>query len=50
MSVAFREHVRLKARNAGSSIVYLQGGKLVEESFVNADNSQSVHKPLSDKK
>lgn len=50
MSVAFREHVRLKAKNAGSSIVYLQGDKLVKENFSNADKSQSANKPLIDKK
>jgi hypothetical protein len=47
MSIAFREHVRLKAKNAGGSIVYLQGDKLVEENFANVDKSQSTDKPLT---
>lgn len=47
MSIAFREHVRLKAKNAGSSIVYLQGDKLVEENFGNTDKLQSTGKPPS---
>ena len=31
MALAFREHVRLKALNAGSNIIYLKNGQLVEE-------------------
>jgi ribosomal protein L18E len=31
MAVAFRKHVRLKALNAGSYIVYLKNGQIVEE-------------------
>ncbi len=31
MALAFRKHVRLKALNAGSNIIYLKNGQLVEE-------------------
>ena len=31
MSVAFRKHVLLKALKAGSTIVYMKDGELVEE-------------------
>jgi hypothetical protein len=31
MAIAFRTHVRFKAMQAGSSIVYMEDGRLVEE-------------------
>lgn len=31
MAIAFRSHVRLKAAQAGSSIVYMKNGQLIEE-------------------
>ncbi|HMI67781.1 MAG TPA: hypothetical protein VK517_17185 [Cyclobacteriaceae bacterium] len=31
MAIAFRKHVRLKALNAGSNIIYFKNGHLVEE-------------------
>jgi len=31
MAVAFREHVRFKAAQAGSNIIYVQNGQLIEE-------------------
>jgi ABC-type proline/glycine betaine transport system ATPase subunit len=31
MAVAFRKHVLEKALNAGSTIVYMKDGKLIEE-------------------
>lgn len=31
MALAFRKHVRLKALNAGSNIVYVKNGQLIEE-------------------
>ncbi len=31
MAIAFRAHVRLKALKAGSNIVYVQNGQLIEE-------------------
>lgn len=31
MAIAFRTHVRLKAMQAGSNIIYMQNGQLIEE-------------------
>lgn len=31
MAIAFREHVRVKASQAGSNIIYVQNGQLIEE-------------------
>jgi ribosomal protein L18E len=31
MAIAFRDHVRFKAIQAGSNIVYLEKGQLIEE-------------------
>ena len=31
MAVAFRAHVRLKAMKAGSNIIYMENGHLIEE-------------------
>lgn len=31
MAIAFREHVRFKASQAGSNIIYVQDGQLIEE-------------------
>jgi hypothetical protein len=41
MAVAFRTHVRMKASNAGSTIVYLSNGWLIEE---NPKDSSKVQK------
>ncbi len=44
MAVAFRAHVRLKAILANSNIVYVQGGRLIEENP--KDSSKSVKTTL----
>lgn len=31
MAIAFRAHVRLKAVQAGSNIIYMENGQLIEE-------------------
>lgn len=31
MAIAFRAHVRLKAIQAGSNIIYMENGQLIEE-------------------
>lgn len=31
MAIAFRAHVRLKALQAGSNIIYMENGQLIEE-------------------
>ena len=31
MAIAFRAHVRFKASQAGSNIIYVQNGQLIEE-------------------
>jgi len=40
MAVAFRAHVRLKAMQAGSNIIYVQNGQLIEENP--KDSSKSI--------
>jgi hypothetical protein len=36
MEVAFRSHVRRKATQAGSSIIYIKDGQLIEENLKDA--------------
>ncbi|MBX2963045.1 MAG: hypothetical protein KF687_11075 [Cyclobacteriaceae bacterium] len=40
MAIAFRAHVRLKALQAGSTIIYVQNGQLIEENP--KDSSKSI--------
>ncbi len=40
MAIAFRAHVRLKAMQANSNIIYVQNGQLIEENP--KDSSKSV--------
>ena len=40
MAIAFRVHVRLKALQAGSNIIYVQNGQLIEENP--KDSSKSI--------
>jgi hypothetical protein len=42
MSVAFRAHVRLKALQADSNIIYAQNGQLIEENP--KDSSKKVRR------
>jgi ribosomal protein L18E len=44
MAIAFREHVRLKALQAGGNIVYVQNGQLIEENP--KDSSKKVKRKL----
>lgn len=45
MAIAFRAHVRLKAIQAGSTIIYVQNGQLIEENPQNS-NKTIKSKPL----
>lgn len=44
IAIAFREHVRIKAIQAGSNIIYMENGQLIEENP--KDSSKKVKSKL----